>query len=288
MKETALQFLSYLMLLLKKWRIWISFALTLLAALVAVAVLPNANLSPPVYWGLACLCLLLASFDVYRDLTAQKTPTLLQRAIAALDSPDFPERAYGIQTLAQMQDLAAQDALAGIAHNHDIPATRLQAAHALAARGDPRAVPTLIEALRSTSVNAREDSAASLGQLGAAAAAAVPDLGRLLLDHQVLSVCQKAAWALGEIGNPAAVQYLGDVLNDTTQPCQLRQQSTQLLGKIGGHDATSALGTALLKERDSRVCQAIVHALNTVSTPQAEAAIAAFQRAQGIRGKHAV
>lgn len=187
-----------------------------------------------------------------------------------------------------MQVPAAQDALADIAHNHDILATCIQAAHALAARRDPRAVPTLIKALQSTNANTREDSAASLGHLGAAAAAAVPDLGRLLLDDQVLSVRQKAAWALGEIGDSAAVQYLGDVLNDTTQPSQLRQQSTQLLGKIGGHDAAGALGTALLNEHNSRMCQGIVNALNIVSTPQAEAALAAFQRAQGIRGEHAV
>src|SRR5882762_34685 len=115
------------------------------------------------------------------------------------------------------------------------PITRKRVALALGRIGDERAVPQLIEALKSDS------------------------------DNDMRQMC---AFAIGEIESPAGVDALIAVLDDTAQPGEVRARAVEALGKIGAvllsNSAASGTQTALPKVEDktlARIRLAILDAL---------------------------
>ena len=115
------------------------------------------------------------------------------------------------------------------------PITRKRAALALGRIGDERALPQLIEALK------------------------------VDRDNDVRQMC---AFAIGEIESPAGVDALIVILDDTTQPGEVRARAVEALGKIGAvvlsNSAASGSQTALPKVEDktlAKIRPAILDAL---------------------------
>jgi hypothetical protein len=70
MKETVRQFWTYLVLLFKKWILWLFIVLDVIGAIVTL-IFPQLNPPLPIYWGLALIGLFVAGFQVYLDLINQ-------------------------------------------------------------------------------------------------------------------------------------------------------------------------------------------------------------------------
>jgi HEAT repeat protein len=139
--------------------------------------------------------------------------------IEALQDKDKPIRLEAIEALGRI-GLEAKSAK-GPLHNalkDQSPKVCMAATLALA-RIDPeyapKAVATLIEALKSVQEEGRAAAIASLGNLGPKARAAVPDLIEMLKDDDT-AVRTQAVTALGQIGPDAksAVPALHDILKD--------------------------------------------------------------------------
>lgn len=134
-------------------------------------------------------------------------PPVVQQASRALDSLNDNERSAAIASLGQMNHPAAIEVLAG-AVKHPIREVRISAAVVLARLKDPRAVPGLLEGIRT----AQQGNVRMLSELGR------PAVGKLVealldADEDPLVRCN-AAWALGEIGDSAAQPALREALRD--------------------------------------------------------------------------
>ncbi len=66
----CIQLWTYLTLLSKKWVLWLFIVFDLIGLIVGI-IFPQLTIPLPVYWGLALIGLLWASFQVYRELVAQ-------------------------------------------------------------------------------------------------------------------------------------------------------------------------------------------------------------------------
>jgi len=127
---------------------------------------------------------------------------------------------------------------------------RCEAAKALGAIGDTRAVDPLIAALQDKSAYVRCDAAGALGAIGDARA--VEPLSAALQDTETAlntSVCTEAAKALGTIGDAHAVDLLIAALQD--KDVFIRKQAAEALGKIGDMHAMQPLIAALGNESKS-------------------------------------
>jgi HEAT repeat protein len=102
------------------------------------------------------------------------------------------------------------------------------------AKGGPGVVRALRENLKSDQVNLRIDAARSLGVIGPAAKAAVPELISALRDSDV-EVRMAAVFTLGEIGPAAAdaVEPLMRVVNDYERDRGTATMAIDALGRIG-------------------------------------------------------
>jgi hypothetical protein len=107
-------------------------------------------------------------------------------------------------------------------------AGRRNAAWALGALDDKRAVAALIEALHDREASVREQVAWALGALDDAAA--VPGLVAALKDEDA-RVRKQAAWALGAIGDRGALDALLVALKDNDPA--VRRQAAWAIGAIG-------------------------------------------------------
>jgi HEAT repeat protein len=136
--------------------------------------------------------------------------------------------------------------------------TREQAAWALGAIGDGGAVDGLSAALSDASGEVREQAAWALGAIGDARAAA--PLGGALKSRDT-KVREQAAWALGAIGDARAVPSLIASLSD--ERARVRKQTAWALGAIGDARATNAL-RASLRDSDKGVREQARWALGVV------------------------
>jgi HEAT repeat protein len=97
---------------------------------------------------------------------------------------------------------------------------------------DPRAVDCLVGALDDKDRNARMLAAASLGEIGKPSVPAL--IGVLGNKDKPLEVRADAAWALGKIGDPSAVEPL--ILALGPADTDLRLQASRALGRITSKD----------------------------------------------------
>jgi hypothetical protein len=181
------------------------------------------------------------SWQTYHDFHA-KLPRILQQILPKPKSGNFDE----VKTYNALFAIgpAALPSLAGGLRDHN-PAVRIASAWALGSFLQVRtnltwAVPPLIEALKDPNSLVRLRAAWAVSRMGAAGAAAVPSLAKLLSDSDQgtkpgdkVLVRAWAACALGKIGPQAspAVSQLNELLADLDQYTQV--QAAIALWRIG-------------------------------------------------------
>ena len=136
---------------------------------------------------------------------------------------------------------------------------RRNAAWALGAIDDQRAVAALVAALKDTEATVREQVAWALGAIDDPAA--VPALLEALKD-EAAKVREQAAWALGAIDDRAAVDALIRALRDPE--ARVREQAAWALGAICDPRAMDAL-LPLLKDPEARVRRQAAWAIGVVT-----------------------
>jgi len=136
---------------------------------------------------------------------------------------------------------------------------RRNAAWALGALDEPRAVRGLIGALRDHEAQVREQAAWALGAIDRRDAA--EPLIAALKDSDA-RVRRQAAWALGALDEPRAAHGLIDALRDSDAP--VREQAAWALGAIDRQEAVTPL-IAALKDDDPRVRRQAAWALGVIT-----------------------
>ena len=153
------------------------------------------------------------------------------------------------------------------------------------ARHDERIFNQLVETLRSGKGPFCFFAATSLGKVGSSA---VPPLIEAMGD-KVYPVRQVSALALGEIGDPGAVDCLSAALHDEQHA--VRQAAAVALGKIGAAAGVEPLLQAVGDESEI-VRQAVVNALgmigNEVAIPTLKWVIAEDTAAIALRASKAI
>jgi HEAT repeat protein len=135
---------------------------------------------------------------------------------------------------------------------------RRNAAWALGALEDARALNPLVAALRDSDDAVREQAAWALGALEESGA--VQPLIAALRDPSA-ATRRQAAWALGAIEDAAAVDALVAALRDSD--ARVREQSAWALGSIGDGRASAGLSLAL-KDSEARVRKQAAWAIGTI------------------------
>jgi HEAT repeat protein len=158
-------------------------------------------------------------------------PIVVQEAARALDSMNAPDREAAISSLGEMNHPAAVEVLAE-AVRHPIRKVRFAAAMQLAKHHDVRALPAMIEAVRS------EDKEIKSWMIGEIGPSAVTGLADVLLEHNpVLS--RVAIDALGSIKGSQATAVLIGCLQDSDP--SIRARAASALSRIADPAAFSAL-----------------------------------------------
>jgi len=166
-------------------------------------------------------------------MTTGSDPQALEQAIADLQSPEATTRFHAT---ARLRELGGPQAVSALVPALEDPTAQVRAAAALALGGlaAPEAVPSLVQHLRHDDTEGiRAMCAASLWLIGDRRA--VPGLIEALNDpsQQVVgAVCR----ALGELGDPAAVEPLHSLLFHLSW--HVRFQACWALDKLGATDAT--------------------------------------------------
>lgn len=133
---------------------------------------------------------------------------------------------------------------------------RLMRIKDLADEDSAKALPLLFGALNDQDPRIRAAAAEALGELGDPSA--IEALGTALAKDTDSNVREAAAEALGEMGSPNAVQVLRTGLKDADE--EVREAVVEALGSIGGPDAERVLRQALA-DSDEDVRDAAVAAL---------------------------
>jgi HEAT repeat protein len=136
--------------------------------------------------------------DVLQLDEAVRIPVIVRRAEEMLNSLNPAERESAIENLVSMDHPAARDLLARVASEHPSKNVRIRAAEALVQMHDDRAVPGLLEGLQDEDYDKQWDAAWALVQMGGDET--VEGLLQAMRNPDARRV---AAWALGEIGEPA-------------------------------------------------------------------------------------
>jgi len=161
----------------------------------------------------------------------------IQQLIIQLSAPDPEKRSQAAEQLSHLGPDARQAALALVlAAGDEAEEVREWAVAALEEMGPPRpeAVPDLAALLTAKTQDVGYWAATLLGRLKAEAAPAVPALGSALTGPLDLSVRQRVAWALGEIG--ACAQPALDSLKKAAADAdpRLSRLAQEAMTKIGG------------------------------------------------------
>jgi HEAT repeat protein len=170
-------------------------------------------------------------------------------ARAGLDDPEAAVRATALGALARLQVLTFDD-LCRAAVDPD-GAVRARAAE-LAVPYGSRALSLLIATLSDREPRVAESGCFALGEIGADAAPAVPELGAVVRGHPDPLCREAAVAALGAIG---AEEGLPAVLAATTDKPAVRRRAVLALAPFSGPDVDAALEGALT-DRDWQVRQA--------------------------------
>lgn len=147
--------------------------------------------------------------------------------LQALRSPAWVARRNAAWALGALDDRRAVPGLIEALKDREA-AVRTRVAWALGAIDDSEAVPALIAALGDTDAGVRHQAAWALGAVDDRRA--VPSLVRALSD-QSSGVREQAAWALGAIGDSEALPSLLPALKDADP--RVRRQAAWAIGAIG-------------------------------------------------------
>jgi HEAT repeat protein len=154
-----------------------------------------------------------------------------------------------------------------------MPALRAEAARALGNRtpAATAAVPALIDALGDPDRRVRERAAAALGNIGDDAA--VAPLGDVLSNDTNRDVAEEAARALGRIATPeAATRLEGVLLSASLRDEPFRRVVVESLGRTGQPSAVEML-VGFLPVAERRLQQSILETLVESETAAATTAV---------------
>ncbi|HKG15866.1 MAG TPA: HEAT repeat domain-containing protein [Pyrinomonadaceae bacterium] len=209
---------------------------------------------------------------------ALRSPDAQKRAAAAYEISKRPGEAKAlVNALVELLGDAAQvDANAYRKREHwnsDTPATVGQeAARALTAAG-AEAVEPLTAALARKETEARRNAAWALGAIGDRRA--VTPLTETLRHDADEKTREQAAWALGAIGDRRASEAISAALNDSS--ADVREQAAWALGAIGDESAVPSL-IASLADESPRVREQSAWALGAIGDARAADALRASLR----------
>ncbi|NUQ66401.1 MAG: HEAT repeat domain-containing protein [Pirellulales bacterium] len=164
----------------------------------------------------------------------------LAQLVAGLSAPDSQKRVRAAEQLARLGPDARPAAVNLVKAAGDVcEEVREYIAAALEGIGPPRLEDSFLlpGLLSSPSPDVGYWTATLLGRLKADAASAVPGLSDALRGSTALSVRERAAWALGQIGPPAATAL--DLLRDVAsqgdpQLTRLVRLAREAIRQIGG------------------------------------------------------
>jgi len=203
----------------------------------------------------------------------QKRDTAVPALLSVLTDENATVRLAAVQSLGNLSDPRAVDALVQALKTDTDPQVREAAAEALGEIDSPRAVPGLIAALGSEKVGAvRAKIAWALGEIDDKRA--VEALGAVVRDPDA-EVRRQAVWALGELEAATAVPMLVPALKDADT--KTRKQAAWALGEIQSKDAIEAL-TPVTKDADVEVRKQAVWALGNIEDKRALPALEAALR----------
>jgi HEAT repeat protein/beta-lactamase regulating signal transducer with metallopeptidase domain len=201
---------------------------------------------------------------------SQQRDTAVPALLSVLRDENAAVRLAAVESLGNLSDPRAVDALVQALRTDTDPRVREAAAEALGEIDSPRAVPGLIAALGSEKVPAvRAKIAWALGEIDDARA--VEALGGAVRDPDA-EVRRQVVWALGELESPAAVPMLIPALKDAD--VETRKQAAEALGEIGSKDAVEAL-LPVTKDTDAEVRKEAVSALGNIQDKRALPALEA-------------
>lgn len=193
------------------------------------------------------------------DLSVQESAAAVLAAIAdervlaplikALHSGDWIVRMHAVTALGRVRNADAVEPLIPLLHDK-VKAVREEAAAALAIIGDA-AVPSLLKALQHEDWLVRLHAVESLGK--SKSKRAVEPLLSVLFNDRDSAVQEDAVRALGEIGDPQAVDYLFTAMRAPG----LRTLAVEALGRIGDVRAVPVLIEVLTGENPPEVTRAV-------------------------------
>lgn len=180
---------------------------------------------------------------VDRELSVQEAASGILASIAdervygplvvALRSADWIVRMHAAKALGRVKNRAAVDPLIPLLQDK-VKAVREEVATALASIGEA-AIPSLLEALQHTEWLVRLHAVESLGKTKSPRA--VEPLLALLFNDQDSAVREDIVKALGDIGDPQAVEFLFAAMREPG----LRTLAVEALGRIGDRRAVPVL-----------------------------------------------
>lgn len=193
------------------------------------------------------------------DLSVQESASAILATIAdrrvltpllqALSSNDWIVRMHAAKALGKVQSADAVEPLIPLLQDK-VKAVREEAAAALAAIGDA-AIPALLKALQHADWLVRLHAVESLGK--AKSKPAVEPLLSVLFNDRDLAVREDAVRALGEIGDPRAVEHLFTAMREPG----LRTLAVEALGRIGDSRAVPVLIGVLTATRPPEVTRTV-------------------------------
>lgn len=185
----------------------------------------------------------VGTFLAEPDLSVQESASAILATIAdervlpplitALCSGDWIVRMHAAKALGRVRNAETVEPLMPLLHDK-VKAVREEAAAALAAIGDA-AIPSLLKALQHEDWLVRLHAVESLGK--AKSKLAVEPLLSVLFHDRDSAVREDAVRALGEIGDPRAVEHLFTIMSEPG----LRTVAVEALGQIGDRRAVPVL-----------------------------------------------
>ena len=215
-----------------------------------------------VIWGLPEVSELVHEDNDVREAAAEALGTLgdpraVEPLIAALQDENSDVRRAAAEVLGEVGDSRAMEPLIATLRD-EADGVREAAAQALGEIGEP-AVGPLIAALRDEDSAVRPVAIHVLGVIWG-----LPEVSRLA--DEDLSVRRAAAGALGELGDPRAVDALMAALQDRDD--SVRKAAARAMGEIGDSRAVESLIRALW-DKNGGVGQAAAHALGKIGDSRA-------------------
>jgi len=214
-----------------------------------------------------------------RLLHGSSDTVILQRLLDALHDNDWEVRWAVAEALAWIGDTSVVPALMEQLGDENW-IVRVAVLRALLEINDTRAVPAITRTLSDKKNLVREAAAEALGELGDPEA--VAPLAKAMSDPEDF-VRLSAIQAMGKLRDSRSVAALAKALHD--QDSHIRWATVIALGQVESSRAVPALIEALHDTdgpywEERRICDMAAEALQAINTPEATAALAAWNRRQ--------